>query len=143
MGARLLAFLAPESDAPLIETPVEPYAGAERTEQNGVVWQDAALRQLRAARHTIDVHEPDRIIMFGGDCLVNQAPFSYLRERHKGRLGLLRIDARPDITIPKDWSRDNGSDHVAIHVDLDVLAPKLFHSLLLMNPGVEPFATGR
>lgn len=107
MGARLLAFLAPESDAPLVEVPVEPYTGAARTRQNGIVWQDELLRQLRAARDIIGTHKPDRIIMFGGDCLVDQAPFEYLNERYPGTLGLLWIDAHPDISTPDNFDREH------------------------------------
>lgn len=107
LGARLLAFLAPESDAPLIEVPVTPYTEAPRTAQNGVVRQDAALRQLRAARKIIDEQRPDRIIMFGGDCLVSQAPFAYLNERFQGRLGVLWLDAHPDISTPKFYDREH------------------------------------
>ncbi len=212
VGARLLAFLAPESEAPLVEVPVEPYTGATPSKQNGILWQETLLRQIRAARNIIDAHNPDRIIMFGGDCLVNQAPFSYLNERYGGKLGLLWIDAHPDITTPKNmdrahamvlgdllgggdpilakevkvpfrpdqvlligvdevlpheaetirefglrtvpskdmaansdevvkWIRDNRFEHVAIHVDLDVLDPKFFYSQLLRNPDTEPFET--
>ncbi len=107
MGARLLAFLAPGSDAPLVEVPVEAYTGAPRPRQNGVVWQDVVLRQLRAARNIIDAHTPDRIIMFGGDCHVSQAPFAYLNERYHGKVGLLWIDTHPDISTPKDYDREH------------------------------------
>ncbi len=107
MGARLLAFLAPESDAPLVEVPVEAYTGTPRPKQNGVVWQDVVLRQLRAARNIIDAHAPDRIIMFGGDCHVSQAPFAYLNERYQGNVGLLWIDTHPDIATPKDRDREH------------------------------------
>ena len=107
MGARLMAFLAPDSNAPLIEVPVEPYIGAARPKQNGVVWQDVVLRQLRAARLIIEAHQPDRIIIFGGDCLVDQAPFAYLNERYQGKLGLIWIDSHPDISTPKDYDREH------------------------------------
>jgi arginase len=206
LGARILAFLAPESDAPLVEVPVEAYTGAPRTKQNGVVQQDVVLGQLRAARKIIDQHAPDRIIMFGGDCLVNQAPFSYLNERYHGKFGVLWLDAHPDVSTPQihdrehamvlgnlmgggdpvfaqevkmplkanqvlivgvdgyndpreeiiikniglpvlhlkgvaensggilRWIRDNKFDHVAIHLDLDVLDPKFFYSQFSNDP---------
>jgi arginase len=107
LGARILAFLAPESDAPLVEVPVEAFTSAPRAKQNGVVQQDVVLRQLRAARKIIDEHAPDRIIMFGGDCLVNQAPFSYLNERYQGKLGILWLDAHPDISTPQIHDREH------------------------------------
>lgn len=107
LGARILAFIAPQSDAPLIEVPVEPYTGAERTKQNGVVWQDVVLRQMQAAQKIIEEHEPDRIVTFGGDCLVNQAPFDYLNGRYKGNLGIVWIDAHPDISTPQNHDREH------------------------------------
>lgn len=103
LGARLLAFLAPESDAPLVEVPVEPYLGLKQPKQDGILWRDAVLKQLRSAKKIIAAHNPDRIIMFGGDCLVNQAPFDYLNGKYKGNLGLLWLDAHPDITTPANF----------------------------------------
>ena len=71
LGARILAFLAPKSDAPLIEVPVEPYTGAERRKENGVVRQTVVLRQMLAARKILEEQSPDRVVVFGGDCLVS------------------------------------------------------------------------
>lgn len=107
LGAHLLTFLAPKSDAPLIEVPITPYREVAGTKQNGVVQQDIVLQQLRAARKIIDEHSPDRIIMFGGDCLVDQAPFTYLNERYEGNIGILWIDAHPDISTPKEHDREH------------------------------------
>lgn len=107
MGARLLAFLAPESDAPLVEVPVESYAGTPRPRQNGVVWQDVVLRQAQAAKRIIDEHAPDRIIVFGGDCHVTQAPFAYLNEQYEGKVGLLWLDSHPDISTPQNYDREH------------------------------------
>ena len=84
LGARLLAWLAPESDAPLVEVPVEPWTGAAPVKEGGVFYRQELLRQMQAARSIIDAHTPDRVITFGGDCLISQAPFSYLNERYKG-----------------------------------------------------------
>lgn len=204
-GARLLAWLAPESAAPLVEVPVEPFDGVTPATEGGVVGRTVLLKQLRAARHIIEAHAPDRIIVFGGDCLVSQAPFAYLNERYAGKLGVLWIDAHPDVTTPKDfqhehamvlgnlmgegdpefskevkvrlnpelvmyagvdetlewetevldrlslarvrsdeilpgsrplveWIRKNRIEQLAVHLDLDVLDPLLFRSLLFNNP---------
>ena len=204
LGARLLAWLAPDSDAPLVEVPVEPWTGAEPVKDGGVFYRQEILRQMRSARNIIDAYAPDRVITFGGDCLISQAPFAYLNERYEGQIGLIWIDAHPDVTTPKDfdhahamvlgnllgegepllanevkrpyfpkqvalvgvdgvlpheretidrfglkiipsreieaitsWIRDNGFKRVAVHLDLDVLDPKIFRSLLFCNPNVE------
>lgn len=208
LGARLLAWLAPESDAPLVEVPVEPWTGDTPAKEGGVFYRQEILRQMRSARSIIDAHAPDRVITFGGDCLISQAPFAYLNERYAGKLGIIWIDAHPDVTTPRDfdhahamvlgnllgegeplmanevrlhvtpdqvalvgvdgvfshereamdrfglkvipsrdiiggsnavtdWIRDKGFERVAVHLDLDVLDPAIFRSLLFANPNVE------
>lgn len=104
MGARVLAWLAPESDAPLLEVPIERYDGTPLPLEDGIKGRTAIMQGLRAAHAILDEQKPDRIITFGGDCLVSQAPFAYLNERYDGRLGVLWIDAHPDVTTPKNFS---------------------------------------
>lgn len=100
-GAKLLDFLAPDTgDMPRAEVPVEPYAEEPLPFENGVAGRSVLLRQLRSARKIIDAHQPDRIIVFGGDCLVSQAPFAYLNEKYEGKLGVLWLDAHPDVSTP-------------------------------------------
>ncbi|KAF6568852.1 arginase family protein [Paenibacillus polymyxa] len=223
-GAELLAWLAPDNDQPLIHVPVQAYDGTPLENENGMNGRTQLLEQLEAAQHIIDAHKPDRIVMFGGDCLVEQAPFAYLNERYGGELGLIWIDAHSDLvryvgydnghTLPlgnllgegdeefakhvkiplkpenvfiaglatpteqeieviseafqrlgiaptepdteviqrlgiktaeaqeltnstesiKEWIKESGIKHLAIHLDLDVLDPKAFRSLLFANP---------
>ncbi|MDQ8739215.1 arginase family protein [Paenibacillus sp. LHD-38] len=204
-GAELLAWLAPDNDQPLINVPVQAYDGTLLENENGMNGRKQLLEQLEAAHHIIDAHKPDRIVMFGGDCLVEQAPFAYLNERYGGELGLIWIDAHSDLvrivgydnghTLPlgnllgegdeefakhvkiplkpenvfiagleapteqdteviqrlgiktagtkelmnstesiKEWIKESGIKHLAIHLDLDVLDPKAFRSLLFANP---------
>ena len=206
LGARLLAYLAPAAgDTPQVEVPIEPYDGTKLPVENGVVAQSALLRQLHSAENIIRAYAPERIIVFGGDCLVSQAPFAYLNEKYDGKLGVLWLDAHPDISTPQmychehamvlgnllgegdplfaatvkrpllppqvlygglqemtpqeaqvvtrlglrsasaqalknnsqpilNWISDNEITHLAIHLDLDVLDPKQFRSLLFANP---------
>ncbi|ALC83146.1 MULTISPECIES: arginase family protein [Bacillus] len=223
-GAELLAWLAPDNDQPLINVPVQAYDGTPLENENGINGRKQLLEQLKSAHQIIDAHKPDRIVMFGGDCLVEQAPFAYLNERYGGELGLIWIDAHPDLvryvgydnghSLPlgnllgegdqefakhvktplkpenvfiaglaapteqeteviseafqrlgiapteqeteviqrlgiktagtkeltnstepiKEWIKESGIKHLAIHLDLDVLDPKAFRSLLFANP---------
>lgn len=103
IGAHLLAWLAPAGAAPTVEVPVERYNGVPLPLEDGIVGRTAIMKQLREARSILDTHRPLRIVTFGGDCLVSQAPFSYLNERYDGRLGVLWIDAHPDVTTPKNF----------------------------------------
>lgn len=205
LGAKLLAWLAPDSGAPLIEVPVVPDDGKPREEIDGIVSRKSLIKQLDSARNIIDAYAPDRIVIFGGDCLVEQAPISYLNERYCDNLGVLWIDAHPDVTTPKEfnhahtmvlgnllgdgdqefankvkvklkpknimfaglqettqqeteyikehklrrawpkdlaensnmvtqWIEENDIKYLAVHLDLDVLDPSLFRSLLFANP---------
>ena len=229
LGARLLAFLAPQSDSPLIEVPLqttpvtatEAVAAAEAQATTGatspsagastpVVAHEAVLAQLQAATAIINQEAPERIVVFGGDCLVDQAPFAYLNERYPDDFGVLWIDAHPDISTPDmhnhahamvlgnllgqgdpllaqevkrklkpeqvamaginsfnspveekvvqdlvergltlcsgddilqgsdkvlSWLKKQQIKHLAIHLDLDVLDPQVFHAIYPHNPG--------
>lgn len=101
-GAKLLRWLAPEAGSiPEIEVPVEPFEGNELPMEDGVRGRTVLMRQLRSCMNILNERQPDRVIMFGGDCLVSQAPFAYLNEKHDGKLGVLWIDAHPDISTPQ------------------------------------------
>ncbi|WP_370552746.1 arginase family protein [Commensalibacter sp. M0355] len=65
------------------------------------------MHQLKATQKIIDEHEPDRIITFGGTCIVSQAPFAYLNKHYNGKIGLLWIDSHPDISTPKHFDREH------------------------------------
>jgi len=205
-GARLLSWLAPSNDKDyFIEVPVEPYNGEKPAKEEGVVARTALKKQLQSATKIIEAYQPERIIMFGGDCLVSQAPFAYLNEKYNDTLGVLWLDAHPDVSTPEmyyhehamvlgnllgegdldfskevkvplkpeqvmygglqkmtdeeekivkrlnlriaeskelakssdcvlAWIKENNIKHLAIHLDLDVLDPKLFRSLLFAKP---------
>lgn len=101
LGAYLLAFLAPKSKAPIIEVPVETYTGQKPKKTDTVIWQDHLLKQLQKTQEIIKSHQPKRIITFGGDCSVDQAPFAYLNEIYEN-LALLWIDAHADTASSKN-----------------------------------------
>lgn len=97
-GAKLLAWLAPEHNGPQEEVPVMPFDGTPLCVEEGVVAKSTLVAQQRAARQLIDKHAPERIVVLGGDCLVDLAPFAYLNERYDGNLAVLWIDSHPDIS---------------------------------------------
>lgn len=210
-GAQLLSWLAPENDRQKkIEIAVEEPGEQELSSENGVVAQTAVKRTVRIAAEVPEDEQPDKVITFGGSCLVSQAPFSYLRKRYGNTLGVLWIDSHPDVSTPEvyhhehamvlgnllgagdpalaidadcafspdqflyigmqepleaetalldklgltytvqrehalssediqDWIDRNRFEHIAIHLDLDVLDPTLFRSLYFSEPGVELF----
>lgn len=205
LGAQLLAWLAPAADGPVEQVTVDTPTEVPLKLENGIVGRAALLRQLDAARAIIERHQPERIAVLGGDCLVDLAPFAYLNQRYQGELAVLWIDAHPDVLTPDDfehahamvlgnllgqgdadftaavpvplrpkqvmyaglqqttgvetqfierlglramgaaamaegsapvleWLRETGARRVAIHLDLDVLDPALFRSVLFARP---------
>jgi arginase len=107
-GSELLAWLAPPADGPVETVPVpEPRPGETLEVEDGILGRRALLRQARAAREAIERHRPDRIVTLGGDCLVDLAPMAYLNARHGGNLGVLWVDAHPDVLTPRDFAQGN------------------------------------
>ncbi|WP_369039234.1 arginase family protein [Stenotrophomonas maltophilia] len=101
LGAQLLAWLAPQSSGPMEEVFVPVPDGTALEKENGIVARGALIQQQREARRLIDKHKPDRLVVLGGDCLVDLAPFAYLNERYGGDLAVLWVDSHPDISTPE------------------------------------------
>jgi arginase len=110
-GAQLLAWLAPPADGP-VETVSIPEPRGDETLglEKGMTGRSALLRYLREARKAIERHSPARVLTLGGDCLVDLAPIAYLSARYREKLGVLWIDAHPDVMSPKDYP--NAHAHV-------------------------------
>ncbi|WP_111496195.1 arginase family protein [Marinobacter bohaiensis] len=106
LGARLLNWLAPVHDGPTEEVDVGLPDGRELRNEQGILARTTLLEQLRDARRKIDKHSPDRVVVIGGDCLVDLAPFAYLNERYEDDLAVLWVDAHPDIMTPEQF--ENG-----------------------------------
>ncbi|TXM99221.1 arginase family protein [Methylobacterium sp. WL103] len=100
LGSRLLAWLAPDNGDLTVEVPVPKPDGRKLPVEDGVVGKSEVLDVARATRAIIEQHQPDRIVTFGGDCMVSIAPFSFLARKHEGDVAVLWIDAHPDVTIP-------------------------------------------
>lgn len=101
MGSTLLNFLAPQPSFA-----VERVNVASDNEQspsqleNGIIGREVLLKQADEARKKIDQHQPKKIVVFGGDCLVDLVPFAYLNEIYNGDLAVLWLDAHPDVMTP-------------------------------------------
>ncbi|MED1189084.1 arginase family protein [Bacillus paralicheniformis] len=97
LGSRLLAWLAPETDDETIEVPISTEPTKDEKE-DGIVAKQQLLNQTKAAFNILFQKQPDRVVVLGGDCSVELAPFAYLIEKYKGDLAILWIDGHPDIT---------------------------------------------
>lgn len=102
-GAQLLSRLVPNPSGPVEEVRVAEPDGQPLQLENGIVARGVLLEQLGHAQMLIEKHQPDRMVVLGGDCLVDLAPFAYLNERYDGDLAVLWVDAHPDIITPKDF----------------------------------------
>jgi arginase len=108
LGAQLLAWLAPPSGDPCIEVPVDRPDGEPLAVEQGIVAKAAILRQNNAARQIIRDFAPDRIVIFGGDCSVSLAPFSYLASKYAGDVAVLWIDSHVDLTSSEFYENAHG-----------------------------------
>ncbi|UWU25176.1 arginase family protein (plasmid) [Rhizobium sp. CB3060] len=102
-GAQLLAWLAPAAAGPVATVEVPEPDGSELPLEDGIVARSALLRQLDSTDQILMKEMPDRIVVLGGDCLVDLAPFAYLNERYEGDLAVLWVDAHPDVMTPKHF----------------------------------------
>jgi arginase len=108
IGSQLLSWLAPTAKGPVetVQVP-EPQPGEELKVENGILGRAAVIEQARAAKRAIEKHNPDRIVTLGGDCLIDLAPMAYLNKKYGGQLGVLWVDAHPDVITPRDFAQGN------------------------------------
>ncbi len=107
-GSYLLQFLAPATDDVVREVPVPKWhEGIDTPKEGGVFYRTVIMNQMQAARDILLEERPERVVTFGGDCLVSQPAFDYLNELYDGEVGLLWIDAHPDVTTPRDFDHSH------------------------------------
>ena len=100
-GAQLLAWLAPTASGPVATVEVAEPDGSRLPVEDGIVARNVLLRQLSSAEQILKKEAPDKVVVLGGDCLVDLAPFAYLNERYGGDLAILWVDAHPDVMTPQ------------------------------------------
>lgn len=108
LGAKLMAWLAPENNQQkTIEIPTAPLNKATLARENGVVAQSALQHYVQHTAEVLAQEQPDKVITFGGSCLISQAPFDYLHGKYGKELGVIWIDTHPDISTPKDFYHEH------------------------------------
>ena len=104
-GSELLTVIAPPSkndECVTVQTNRDfdkPYKTVD-----GIDFGDILLSQMQEAKKILGEKQPDKIIVFGGDCSVTQIPFDYLSGKYRDKIGILWLDAHPDISSPKTSS---------------------------------------
>jgi arginase len=100
-GAQLLAWLAPAASGPVATVEVAEPDGSKLPMEDGIVARSVLLHQLASAEQILKKEAPDKVVVLGGDCFVDLAPFAYLNERYDGDLAILWVDAHPDVMTPQ------------------------------------------
>lgn len=104
-GAELLAHIAPASKtSETIEVSVDKDFDKELKVEHGVAGEQVLFKQMEETAKILEEKQPDKVIIFGGDCSMDQVPFDYLNGKYNGKLGVLWLDAHPDIVSADDSS---------------------------------------
>jgi len=100
-GAELLSWLAPQNNNQKeVRLPIAHPDTTNLLKENGVVAQKVVKENVQISKRVLEEEQPEKIITLGGSCLVSQAPFDYLKGKYKDELGVIWIDAHPDISNP-------------------------------------------
>lgn len=107
LGAKLLAALVPKSKK---QEQVEIKVAEPTTEvelENGIYSQSALVAQVKKAKEVLNKKAPAKVITLGGTCFISQAPFDYLHAKYQEKLGVIWLDAHPDVSTPKDFTNEH------------------------------------
>lgn len=107
-GAELLAHIVPQNDdSEIIRVPVSQNFDEELPIENGVEGESALLNQIDETFKILEANNPDKIIVLGGDCSISQVPFDYLNGKYAGKLGIIWLDAHPDVATIQETTRNH------------------------------------
>ena len=102
LGAQLLNMLASKNASQeTFEVPISMDISS-REIKNGIMDYDFILNQSKEALKILEKNNPDKIIVFGGECSVSVIPFTFLNKKYNNDIAIIWIDAHPDITLPND-----------------------------------------
>lgn len=100
LGSHLLDFLCGPSKN--TETVPVTTAKAERVETDGVLDKKIVMEQIQAALDILKIKNPGKVLTLGGECSVSVPVFTFLAQKYSEDIGIIWIDAHPDITLPGD-----------------------------------------
>lgn len=107
LGAKVLQAIAPENkNQPTIIVDV-PKSKQPLPIENGITGQSDILKTIQNTKAVIEKEKPTKIITFGGNCLVSQQPINYLNGLYGEKLGILWLDAHPDISNPEIFNNEH------------------------------------
>lgn len=100
LGAKIMDLIVPtSSEIEKVEVPVatdDRKSLLERT--NNVDAAKTLQAQIETFTGILNTKQPDKILTIGGDCAVSLTPFGYLSHKYGKSLGIIWLDAHPDIS---------------------------------------------
>ena len=107
-GAELLSWLAPKNhNQKEIKLDIKKPLNGKLEKENGVVAQSMVKDNVNMAVKVLKEELPDKVITFGGSCLVSQAPFDYLHGKYGKELGVIWLDSHPDVSTPNEYHHEH------------------------------------
>ena len=105
-GAELLEKIAPPSANPQesVTIAVDRDFSKPLKKVDGVEGGDLLMKQMTEEWQILQEKKPSKVIVFGGDCAVTQVPFDYLSGIYGDKLGMIWLDAHPDIASTSNSS---------------------------------------
>lgn len=98
-GSELLSVIAPENpNDETVEIAIDNGFHNIKSTPHGIDFDKSLLEQKKYAENILLEKQPDKVIVFGGDCSVTQVPFDYLKGKYGEDIGILWLDAHPDIS---------------------------------------------
>lgn len=102
LGSHLLDFLCgPSKNTETVPVTVVP---ENRVETDGVLDKKIVMEQIQAALDILKIKNQEKVLTLGGECSVSVPVFSFLAQKYAEDVGIIWIDAHPDITLPGDPS---------------------------------------
>lgn len=107
-GSELLSIIVPQvSSIKTVKVPINISFDEELKQKNGIEGEEALKKQMKDTEEVLIQENPDRIIVIGGDCSVSQVPFDYLSGKYGEKLGILWLDAHPDVSTVETSTRNH------------------------------------
>lgn len=100
IGNQIMNVIVPKtSSMEEIDVPVASVNSSGLLQRkNGVDFEEVLKRQISIAKQSLLLKNPDKVVTIGGDCSVSLVPFNYLSSKYGNNLGIIWLDAHPDIS---------------------------------------------
>lgn len=128
LGNQIMQVIVPQTqEMATINVPVNFDFNDKTLSQNeGVNQSNVLAEQFKAASAALKIKDPDKVITIGGDCSSSLASFNYLSGKYGQKLGMIWLDAHPDIS-------DNNQTHNLFEMVVAILmgqGPDSFKQLI-------------